>query len=221
MVLSIQGIIELDGSITMQPVTRLDLRLNFGWEADPAFSPSELDLLYRTGLDLIAKAERCLPGMGRAWLLQRLSPLRLHLGGLPQRLASLANRQATSIVFPRWDVWLVRDIERRSNPQVHIAHELAHALDNRLARRSLPATIFGGGPADRLIRALGGSPRGLRFANGLCGLPADLRWTANDGYGNRSSAEYFTEAFAWSVYDPSRLPTPALQEWMAEEIFRM
>lgn len=205
----------------MEMITPLSLYQEFGWVADAAFSQHQLSLLGQVGRDLLAHVEKRLPGAGRAWLLRCLAPLRVHTGGVPQFLASWYNRQGTSIVFPYRDIWLAADFELRAYPRLHIAHELAHVLDNHLARRRLPATIFGGGPADRLIRHLGGSPLGLRFANGSCGLPADLLWTANGGYGNRSSAEYFAEAFAWSVYDPSRLPSPALQEWLDREIFRL
>lgn len=205
----------------MELTTPLSLYQDFGWEAIGAFSQHQLDLLHQTGLDLIACVERRQPGTGKAWLRQKLAPLQVHLGGGLHALASWYNRQPTSIVFPQTTLWLVPSFDQQASPRLHIAHELAHALDNRLAGRRLPATIFGGGPADRLIRDLGGQPRGLRFANGTCGLPADLRWTANNGYGNRSSAEYFAEAFAWSVYDPLRLPSPVLQEWMDREIFRM
>ncbi len=205
----------------MELTTPLSLRLDYDWEAAGVFSQHQLDLLHQTGRDLIAFAEQRLPGMGIAWLRQNLAPLWLHLGGVPQLAATWYNRQATSIVFPRTHIWLAADFDRQTNPRLHLAHELAHALDNRLARRRLPATLFGGGPADRLIRDLGGRPRGLRFANGSYGLPAGLLWTANGGYGNRSSAEYFAEAFAFSIYDPSRLPSPALLEWMDREIFRM
>ncbi len=199
----------------------LTLRLEFSWEVNATFSQRQLDLLYQTGLDLRSFVERCLPGMGKAWLLQKLAPLRVHLGGAPHALATWFNRQPTSIVFPRTNLWLVADFEQRANPRLHLVHELAHILDNRLAQRSLPATIFGGGPADRLFRALGGQPRGARFANGVASLAPALRWTVNAGYGNRSSAEYFAEAFAWSIYDPSQLPSPALLEWMQTELFRM
>ncbi len=205
----------------MQLITPLTLRLDFGWEANQGFSQRQLDLLYLSGLDVLGFVERCLPGMSKAWMLQKLAPLRVHLGGAPHALATLYNRQPTSIVFPRTNLWLVADFEQRANPRLHIAHELAHILDNRLARRSLPATIFGGGPADRLFRALGGQPRGVRFANGAASLPPALRWTVNNGYGNRSSAEYFAEAFAWSIYAPDSLPSPALLEWMQTELFRM
>jgi len=177
-------------------------------------------VLYQTGLDLLAFADHCTKGLGKQWLRTKLSPLRLHLRGWPHRIASWVNHRPTSIVFPKAKIWLLPDLEQHHLRRPHIAHELAHVLDNRLAERRLPSTIFGGGPADQLLRDLGGKPRGLRFANGVDSLDPELHWTANTGYGNRSSAEYFAEAFTWSIYDPTQLPSPALLEWVEKELFR-
>jgi RHS repeat-associated protein len=39
-----------------------------------------------------------------------------------------------------------------------IIHELGHVLDNNNTPSLIPATVFGGGPADNMVRAMGGHP---------------------------------------------------------------
>ncbi len=121
-----------------------------------------------------------------------------------------------NFVLPALDVWLLPGTVRQI-----IVPELAHVLDNALKEGgTLPATWTGGGPADALIRALGGRPHGLRFFNGSCDLPAQHLWRADagGGYGNHSSADYFAEAFAWLVYDPGKLPDKMVRDWVIEFI---
>jgi hypothetical protein len=126
-----------------------------------------------------------------------------------------------SVVFPRRDVWLMPDFLSQPHPVQHVLHELAHVLDNLRSVRLLPATFTGGGPAARLVNAVGGFPHGLRFRNGLCGIPTVNQWPAwiNSGYGNRASAEYFAETFAWSVLAPQILPAAAAAGWLKVNLF--
>ena len=195
------------------------IRQDFGWQLKGLFLQEQIDNLHQAALDLATFADRCTGGQGRAWLVRSLAPLQLHLKGFAGAVASFANRKPTSIVFPRSDVWFTQYFQRKPSPLLHIVHELAHVIDNRLSGRRLPATIFGGGPADQLVRYLGGQPRGLRFVNGSCGLDSLYLWTVNDGYGNRASAEYFAETLAWCVYDPAGLPSPALLGWVEQNLF--
>jgi len=193
----------------------------FGWNTSPRFTPEQQSLLLECAEALHAYAEVILPGRGKEWMTRWLSPVRFHLGGLPQWLVSRAAGHPLSVVFPRRDVWLSPGFNQLPDPRQHVLHELAHVLDNTQAARVLPATITGKGPADRLMQSLGGLPRGMRFSNGLCGLPLVNQWPAaiNDGYGNHASAEYFAEAFAWSVIHPPLLPSPLVVDWLKVNVF--
>ena len=198
-----------------------ELLHQYGWKTTPAFSQTHLSILLLAAQDLLNFSEDHLPGGGQTWLRRWLSPVRFHLGGLPQWLVSRKASQNMSVVFPYRDVWLSADFPALPNPRHHIVHELAHVLDNAQAARSVPATFFGGGPADRLVREMGGLPHGMRFSNGDCGIPPVNRWAASagGGYGNRASAEYFAEALAWSVYHPPHLPTPTIANWLKFNVF--
>lgn len=197
------------------------LKAEYGWKTNSAFTEDQLALLLQCALDLRAYADEILSGGGLAWIRQRLSPVTFHLGGLPHTFVSWVGHQKMSVVFPSRDVWLSPTITSMAAPQLHIIHELAHVMDNHLAKRSLPATFFGGGPADRLVKEMGGTPRGIRFSNGTCGIPQGYQWAtdAGGGYGNRASAEYFAESFAWSLYSPENLPTPTIAAWLKANLF--
>ena len=197
------------------------LRSEYGWKISGTFNETHLAVLLMAAQDLTAFAEAQAPGSGQSWMRRWLSPVHFHLGGLPQWVTTRLAGHEMSVVFPRHDIWLSADFLTLSNPRHHIVHELAHVLDNHLSTRALPAAIFGGGPADRLVREMGGTPRGLRFSNGACGIPPVNQWTAatGGGYGNHASAEYFAEALAWSVYYPPNLPTPMIVNWLKANVF--
>ncbi len=132
-----------------------ELLRQFGWKTSPAFSDTHLSILLLAAQDLLNFSEDLLPGAGLKWLRRWLSPVRFHLGGLPQWLVSKNASHNMSVVFPLRDMWL-KDFPALPNPRHHIVHELAHVLDNAQAARTIPATFFGGGPADRLVSYLGG-----------------------------------------------------------------
>ncbi len=197
------------------------LQSEYGWKLSGAFHETHLAVLLLAAQDLSAFAEAQAPGSGQIWMRRRLAPVHFHLGGLPQWMVTRVAAHAMSVVFPRQDVWLNKNFLTLPNPRQHIVHELAHVLDNRLGPKALPAAIFGGGPADRLVREMGGAARGVRYSNGACDIPPVNRWaeTVGGGYGNHASAEYFAETLAWAVYYPPNLPNAAIMNWLKVNVF--
>lgn len=197
------------------------LEAEYGWKTTSSFTADHLTLLLQAAGDLHAFADRMSDGAGLIWMRRWLSPVTFHLGGAPHVVASWFSKHPMSLVFPRRDVWLGRQFTGLTNPRQHIIHELAHVLDNVQSGRRLPAVFFGGGPADRLALEMGGRPKGLRFSNGICGIPTENQWSpfAGGGYGNHATAEYFAEAFVWSLYHPPHLPSPAIVNWLKANVF--
>ena len=131
-----------------------ELLRQFGWKTSPAFSDTHLSILLLAAQDLLNFSEDLLPGAGLNWLRRWLSPVRFHLGGLPQWLVSKNASHNMSVVFPLRDVWLSADFPALPNPRHHIVHELAHVLDNAQAARSYPRHLFWrrtGRPAGELL----------------------------------------------------------------------
>lgn len=190
----------------------------FGWKFAAVLPVLKSTALEQAANDVLAYADQVTGGNGLSWMQQLFPNLSIHLGGLPQWVVTRFNRAPTSLVFPKTSVWLVPDFDRFMHPTRHLVHELAHVIDNRLSGRLLPATFFGGGPADELARFAGGNPRGLRFRNGSCGIDTGFLWPQGF-YGNSATAEYFAEVFAHVIYEPDSLPNPGLKDWLDKNIF--
>ncbi len=202
---------------------RAQLIQDFRWRADRSLTGEQLSLLLASAEDFRGAVENYLGASGREWMREKLGGTHFHLGGIPQRIASWVNKQPVSIVFPRRHVWLAAEFTGEQFGRQHIAHELGHVLDNCLGSNILPAAIFGGGPADGLIRWLGGRPGRLRFRNGLCGIDEAYHFPAHNqhAYGNTATAEYFAECLSCLVYHPERLPGPAIEGYFQSQIFRL
>jgi hypothetical protein len=99
-----------------------------------------------------------------------------------------------------------------------LAHELGHIADCNSGAFLFYHCV--GGAADQLNNAIGGDVSSNNVWNcRWCqpsgwpkdldeNIPAEFQWSAsvNGGYGNGATADYFAEAFSWSIYDPSKLP---------------
>ena len=118
------------------------LQSEYGWRLTGAFNETHLAVLLLAAQDLSAFAEAQAPGSGQIWMRRWLAPVHFYRGGRPQWVVSRVAAHATSVVFPRRDVWLNKNFLILPNPRHHIVHELAHVLDNRLGPKALPAAIF-------------------------------------------------------------------------------
>ena len=139
---------------------RRDLRDGLGWIVTGEWSEPQLTVLWEAGQALerlIADLQGRPPG---GWVPQYL-PARFRRAGIAGRVGPLKGK---SFVFPRHVVSMCEGFESSAHPHGHIFHEMGHVLDNHLGGW-LPATFVGGGPADRMVRAVGGMPAraGLRF----------------------------------------------------------
>jgi len=200
------------------------LQAEFDWITDPHFTPGELQTILSAGRDIRGYIENILPGQGAAWMTRWLAKIRFHSGGLPHRVVTYFNHAPTSVVFPYRDIWFVKNLDKYSNPRQHVTHEIGHVLDNRSGTALAPSIWFGKGHSDGLVRFSGGQPKGLRWNNGVSGIPAACRWTppgASTECGDLSTADYFAEAFTWAIYDPARCPHPGMVEWLKEKIRAM
>lgn len=73
--------------------------------------------------------------------------------------------------------------------------------------------------AERTIPT-GGNPSGIRWINGDNGVQKGNQWlpTVKGGYGNTSSADYFAEAFSWTIVDASKVPSESIVNWINARI---
>ena len=84
--------------------------------------------------------------------------------------------------------------------KIHVAHELQHVAENKMAGNL--ATYFGGGVGDFLVKFQGGNPLGIRWINGnfTNTMPQNALLQSPHAYGNTSSADYYAESSAAMIY---------------------
>jgi hypothetical protein len=203
---------------------RQTLQQRFGWKVPSDFQEKELNGLIQTGEEICDAIERWLPGInGDAWVRQFLGKSVFHLGGLPQKVVSLANGgMKISLVFFNFHVWLDPSTFNSIRPTQWITHELGHVLDNTFHSGAI---WWGGGPSDDLQWALNGRPSGLRWNNGKAmkeSLPQNATWTHHNqrrkpDYGDNSTADYFAETWMYSIYRPEVIP-PMARDWFLDWI---
>jgi len=146
-------------------VTRIDplvsqIQSRFGWKISGQWNNAALTAILQAG-DQIASYIHSLNQRDGDAIVRRHFPAQfIH----SDWLGSLWFLKGKSFVFPRRVVRLAPNFEIYQHPDWHVVHELGHVLDNAV-RRLFPATFFGGGLADRMIRDTGGRPQrcGLRF----------------------------------------------------------
>lgn len=189
------------------------LNASYAWKFEGDWSQPEVDHL-QSAAGLI---EAYLAAAGHAdpaaWMRKYLNAVFLHVG-LFGHISPLAGK---SFVFPKNQVRLVEDFATVYHADKHVVHELGHVLDNQLGP-ILPATFFGNGAADAMLKAVGGTPEKYtpRFIPRndyieAC-TPAEY-WSPRSSYGNTCCAEDFAETFVHTICDPARVP-PRRRAWM-------
>lgn len=148
-----------------------------------------------------------------AWMDKYLNAVFMHTGVL-DHIPSLSGK---SFVFPKNQVRLVTGFEESSSGDKHVVHELGHVLDNNLGP-VFPATFFGGGAGDAMLKAIGGeptkcTPRFFPKSNYIEACTPQEYWQPLSSYGNTCVAEDFAEAFVHTICDPMRVPTRR-RAWM-------
>jgi hypothetical protein len=187
---------------------RYEIEQRYTWEVDENFTLEQVILIWETGSDISNYVESVDSTIdGDAWIRKNLGNIVLHRSGFVSYELYRYTGSETSLVFVNYHVQFAWNFHTGANPKEHIAHELAHVLDNKLKSFSV---WTGGGPSDELVKFVGGNPQGLRWANTKnvnSTIPNNMLWQKGKGYyGNNSTADYFAEAFAWSIYDQSIVP---------------
>jgi len=167
----------------------------FGWKVALDFTLAELQAIYQAGSQILSYVNGITGGKSTAWMNKYLGGTRFVHGEFPRTHHSFVTG-TTVRVTPAW----------QGGNWTHIVHELGHVYDDN-SGGFFWAAIFGGGNADRLQKAIGGHPAGVRFYNGTAGVPVAYRWPQGS-YGNVATAEYFAEVFMYAIYNPGQVPGP-------------
>jgi hypothetical protein len=206
--------------------SKATLKNNFNWNLLNKFSRAQQEIILEAGLALLSYLDQQTSGCGNAWMSRNIGKMNFYLGGLPQKVVSTANHgKPTSVTFLTNWIWLEPTFEQSGNPIQHVIHEIAHVIDNAIGshQHAMLSIWFGHGPSDQLAKYLGGSPKGLRWQNGSCGIRRSCQWGKTDpdtqyGYGNHSTADYFAESISWAIINPSKIVQLPLRRWIHDFI---
>jgi RHS repeat-associated protein len=203
-----------------QAFERKVIKNTFNWETDENFTLGELKTIFASGWTIRNYVDQVTNGSGDEWISKNLPSINFHRDGAPQKVVSFFARKETDLVFLSNDIWLGAGVDKALNPIQHTLHEIGHVFDNNSGKGIIPGIWGGGGFGDRLTRFVGGDPTGIRWMNGSNGIPSDNLWRKDvmDGYGNTSSADYFAEAFSWTIVDSSKVPNKSVANWIDARI---
>ncbi len=185
------------------------------WTVQGDWTLDELASLIKAGQELQQYIETNTKTNGQAWI-------RKHLGAVVFHKQSIFNQLLhSSFALPTRDIYLQNiNIATYSGPRF-ILHELAHLLDNDLGGR-LPASIFGGGPAEKMVAAVGGHPEFclIKFScrRGYATNISGPETWGKYAYGNNSVADDFADTFTFAIRDRFHTPEQRLA-WMDAFIY--
>jgi len=192
-----------NGGITANTIKNW-LKQSYNWNMVGDWKIRQLGHVMHAGYQINQYVSTLRGGMGIEWMRKYLGGTNFHIGGWNETFLK-SNVGPTAYEVRLLTGFETMKFSSKTNSGMIIL-ELGHVLDNRVANnRFFPAVIFGGGPADALIRFVGGEPtKPLRFL-GDVNIPAEQRFV-NFPYGNNSSADYFAQTFAILIVDTGKEP---------------
>jgi hypothetical protein len=184
---------------------------SYGWQVEGAWTTKNLNNLLDSASNFASYINKIMGGNGTTWIRNHVGNAVLHLGTIPDFIMGIAN--ANGMVPTKRDVLLPNDFGDYT-----LIHEMGHVVDNNVKGGFLPATYFGGGPADAMVSAMGGNPGECipRFKCGWPIHPENNQWYVNNisgssswtlgSYGNHSVSDDFADTYTYTImseYVPS------------------
>jgi hypothetical protein len=195
----------------MIKMRELILAQYYNWSVSGEWTNEQLVAIYKAGWTLQKYIESTGVSDGRLWIRKNIGNVTFHHEMIINTLTH------SHFALPTRDIFLLNENLLAPTGPRFIVHELAHFIDNNLGGE-LPASFFGGGPADEMVANLGGHPE---LCNIKFSCPKDYyqkvagpaHWTEK-AYANNSVADDFAETFAHAAFKPERVPAERLN-WMS------
>lgn len=205
------------------------LQQNFGWTLGESITLNQSYIIHAAGLQIQSYVNVITHGNGQNWMPKNLQGIYFSSDnpfasmGIDQKHILLAMSFDTSYWGPN------------RTPNSMIIHEIGHVLDNKIGSEykfqigiqgialAIPPVISGNGPADWMIKFLGGHGSFPRYQGGVSFSDSTNLWKGHGDdllYGNNSSADYFANTLEFSVVSPSLVP-PSARLWMNSFIFNI
>jgi hypothetical protein len=175
------------------------------------WSYKELKILRDTANSIRNYVDNVTGGQGKKWMDEYIKPLFVH-GELPGN-NSFVPFSGVVHLASSWSISFM--------PERHVTHELGHVLDNETG--SGTSVWWSDGWSSELTKFVGGNPNSIppHWANGSGNIPKDNQWKPERAYGNNSTADYFSEVFAFSVYPDSNQHIPNLAQIWFQTMLRL
>ncbi len=188
------------------------LKEYYDWSVTGEWTNEQLVAIFKAGWTLQKYVESTGVADGQAWIRKNIGTVTFHHEML---LNSLTH---SHFALPTRDIYLLNDNLLAPTGPRFIVHEMAHFIDNNLGG-TLPASFFGGGPAEKMVADLGGHPESctIKFScakNYTQTIAGPAHWTEK-AYANNSIADDFAETLAHAAFKPERVPAERLN-WMRE-----
>jgi hypothetical protein len=194
-----------------------ELKQIFNWVPENNFTYQEIKMIDEVAWDMRLFYSNETGGKGKKWMDENIGNVLFTKGDMVQQSISLINGKPTSVTLFTKTIHLAENLPISLSSKRHIAHEVDHVADNKMGGGL--ATFFGGGPADELIKFMGGTPSGLRWWNGNIDVPENAQFKGEYSYANNSDADYFAEALAFLIYPNVKngiqedFPKPEVKLW--------
>ena len=146
-----------------------------------------------------------------------------HKGNIPSLINEIAKNAVGTVPWKR-DINLSTGFSSEN-----VTHELGHVFENNFAGGILPATVFGGGPADVMVSFVNGNPSGCLLIRWECTnintyneyvtiIGGNYTWPTNE-YANHSVADDFAYTFEHTIYGSKFSSDVALGRLVWMEVF--
>ena len=212
-----------DGGAATEEGYLNNIRNNYNWDVRGKWTINELAKLNNFGINLDKRVSSINGGRGQEWIRHNTAGMVIEKETLLQKaiilfLSFLSINQIAGTV-PSPIVAGQVYIDNANYNDVTICHEMIHVIDNVLGNGWLAATYAGGGPADELVIAMGGNPRGIRWRN-IVDVNDTYLFGQDNRYGNTATAEYFAVGFTEFILNPEPKLNVDMSLWFAEFIKR-
>jgi hypothetical protein len=191
-------------NLTTTPDLLNALEQNYGWKVDGDFTSEHLNTLLKAGTWIESYVVNLTGRDGQAWIRHNLRDVVFHINGKVINSAYKINIRG--FVFPNTDVYLPNTFTA-----FVVVHELGHVLDNVMGGEK-PAVWFGGGPADQMLKDLGGHPEQVPFPHCLDRSDYLAKYAGPESWpeymnGGKNPADDFADTFLVAVVG-DELPVP-------------
>jgi hypothetical protein len=198
----------------------------YGWNLEGEWELDEVMEVWDTAQEIEEYVDKLTGGKGKEWMKEQLGDTDIKHRGPGEHPFLSDVPENYSNTMPWWTGLENNTIYLSENwTDEVLIHEFGHIWDINTGYPSLVGVV--GGLADGLngfINTVSPSAAGAVRFSGACRycqngtvspyIPESYQFDSRHPYGNNATADYFAEAFRWSVVSPNVVPRPEVKSWI-------